>query len=248
MLNLHNSLLYKLLVLYFFYKYSNEAIAMKKKFLSIFVCVCIISSIFCAMSVNAFAASDYFSVKVKSGDTITSICKNNKIDFEDNKHLIMVLNDMSKEAELDKLSVGDTIKLPTKSAMTGKGSISGDKVKYYVIPYVIESGDYISNIYWLWGLKYENYLEDIKALNYTDDLDILWVGSTYLLPTTEANVKTGNYTTVMTHTLKSGETAYDVFSSYGIDYEDNQKKLERYNLGRDLTKLSTGDELLIPIF
>ena len=220
---------------------------MKKKFLSIFLCVCIISSIFCTTSVNAFAANDYFTVKVKSGDTVTSICSNNGIDFEKNKNLIMVLNGMVKESELDSLAAGATIKLPTESAISGNSIISEDKVKYYVIPYVIESGDYISNIYWLWGLKFENYAEDIKSLNYTDDLDILWVGSTYLLPTTESNVKTGNYTTVMTHTMKSGETAYDVFTSYGIDYDDCLKTLKRYNYGRDLTQISKGDELLIPL-
>ena len=151
------------------------------------------------------------------------------------------------EDELDRLAVGDSIKLPAKTSASGKGNISEDKVKYYVIPYVIESGDYISNIYWLWGLKFENYAEDIKALNYTDDLDILWVGSTYLIPTTDANVKTGNDTTVMTHTIKAGETAYDVFTAYGIDYDDSEKTLKRYNYGRDLTELSAGDELLIPL-
>ena len=220
---------------------------MTKKFLSVFLCVCIISSIFCATAVNAYAANDYFTVKVKSGDTMSSICSNNGINFEKNKNLIMVLNGMVKEAELDKLSVGDSIKLPTKASGSGKSIISEDKIKYYVIPYVIESGDYLSNIYWLWGLKFEKYAEDIKALNYTDDLDTLWVGSTYLLPTTEANVKTGNYTTVMTHTIKSGETAYDVFTTYGIDYDDNEKTLMRYNYGRNLTELTAGDELLIPL-
>lgn len=220
---------------------------MKKKFLSIFLCVCIISSVFCAASASAFAASDYFTVKVNYGDTVSSICKDNGISFEKNKNLIMALNGMVKEAELDCLAAGATIKLPTKSAISGKSNISEDKVKYYVIPYVIESGDYLSNIYWLWGLNFENYAEDIKALNYADNLDILWIGSTYLLPTTEANVKTGNYTTVMTHTISKGETAYDVFTSYGIDYDDEQETLERYNYGRDLTKLSAGDELLIPL-
>ena len=148
---------------------------------------------------------------------------------------------------MDKLVAGATIKLPTKSAMSGGSIISKDKIKYYVIPYVIESGDYISHIYWLWGLNYENYIDDIKSLNNTEDLDTLWVGSTYLLPTSEANVKTGNYTTVMTHTMKSGETAYDVLTSYGIDYDNNLKTLKRYNYGRDLTTLSAGDELLIPL-
>ena len=220
---------------------------MKKKLMSIFLSMCIMFSLFCAFSVNAFAASDYTTYKVKSGDTMTSICRANGIDFSKNKNLIMVLNDMDSESEMDYIKVGDSIKLPTKSAVSSNSKISGDQIKYYVIPYVIESGDYISNIYWMWGLNYENYEEDIKALNYTDNLDILWIGSTYLLPTTAANVKTGTYTTVMSHTMKSGEAAYDVFASYGIDYEDNLKTLKRYNYGRDLTKLTKGDELLIPL-
>ena len=220
---------------------------MKKKLMSMFLSMCIMFSLCCAFSANAFAASDYFTYKVKSGDTMTSICRANGIDLSKNKNLIMVLNDMDSEYEMDYIKVGQSIKLPSKSSVSSNSKISGDKIKYYVIPYVIESGDYISNIYWMWGLKYENYEEDIKALNYADNLDILWVGSTYLLPTTAANVKTGTYTTVMTHTMKSGESAYDVFKTYGIDYDDNLKTLKRYNYGRDLTKLTTGDELLIPL-
>ena len=220
---------------------------MKKKLMSMFLSMCVMFSLFCAYSANAFAASDYFNYKVKSGDTVISICRANGIDYEKNKNLIMSLNGMVKEVELDYLSAGDTIKLPTKSTITAKSNISEDKIKYYVIPYVIESGDYLSNIYWLWGLKFEKYAEDIKSLNYADNLDILWVGSTYLLPTTEGNVKTDNYTIVMTHTMKSGETACDVLNSYGIDYEDNLKTLKRYNYGRDLTELCKGDELLIPL-
>ena len=215
---------------------------MKKKLISFLLCVCMISALFCVMSATASAASDYFTVKLKSGDTVSGVCASNGIDYQKNKNLIMVLNGMSKESELDNLAAGTSIKLPAKKTI-----ISDDKVKYYVIPYVIESGDYISNIYWLWGLNWQKYEEDIKSLNYTDNLDTLWIGSTYLLPTTESNVKTGNYTTVMTHTIKAGETAYDVFSSYGIDFDDEEKTLMRYNYGRDLTKLSTGDELLIPL-
>ena len=220
---------------------------MKKKIFSTFLCICIISSIFCGISANAFAANDYFTVKVKSGDTVYSLCVANGINYEENKNLIMTLNGMTKESELNSLFAGATLKLPTKAASSGGSIISKDKVKYYVIPYIIESGDYLSNIYWLWGLKFENYAEDIKGLNYTDDLDILWIGSTYLLPTTEENVKTGNYTVVMSHIIKAGETAYDVFTAYDIDYDDNLKILERYNYGRDLTEICVGDELLIPL-
>lgn len=218
-----------------------------KRFLSLTLSICLVMSLFCSLSLSASAAGDYFSVKLESGDTVCSVCTANGINYEKNKNLIMVLNNMSKESELSAMSAGAVIKLPTHASMTGSSIISNDKVKYYVIPYVIEKGDTIAHVYWLWGLRFENYQEDIKSINQVDDLDLLWVGSTYLLPTTEANVKTGTYTTVMSHLLQSGETAYEVCTAYGIDYYEMEEVLERYNYGKDLTKLAAGSELLIPL-
>ena len=218
-----------------------------KRFLSLTLSICLVMSLFCSFSLSASAAGDYFSVKLESGDTVCSVCTANGINYEKNKNLIMVLNNMSKESELSAMSAGAVIKLPTHASMTGSSIISNDKVKYYVIPYVIEKGDTIAHVYWLWGLRFENYQEDIKSINQVDDLDLLWVGSTYLLPTTEANVKTGTYTTVMSHLIQSGETAYEVCTAYGIDYYDMEEVLERYNYGKDLTKLAAGSELLIPL-
>lgn len=220
---------------------------MIKRLTSLTLCILIIASLFCGFGLSASADSTYFTVKLNSGDTVSSVCTANGINFEKNKNLIMVLNNMTKEAELNSMAAGESIKLPTVSSINSKSIISSDKVKYYVIPYVIEQGDTIAHVYWLWGLRFENYQEDIKSINQVDDLDLLWVGTTYLLPTTEANVKTGTYTTVMSHLLKSGETAYDVCSAYGIDFNEEQEVLERYNYGKDLTKLSAGSELLIPL-
>ncbi len=220
---------------------------MKKRLISLTLSILIIVSLFCSFSLSASADSSYFSVKLEAGDTVSSVCTENGINYEKNKNLILVLNNMTKQSELDALSAGTTIKLPTISCINNKSVISNDKIKYYVIPYVIEKGDTIAHVYWLWGLRFENYQEDIKSINQVDDLDLLFVGSTYLLPTTEANVKTGTYTTVMSHVMKTGETAYDVCSAYGIDFNEDQKVLERYNYGKDLTKLSAGCELLIPL-
>ena len=125
--------------------------------------------------------------------------------------------------------------------------ISRDEVEYYVIPYVIVKGDMLTDVYWRWGLKFENYADDIRSLNFVDNLDLLYVGAIYLLPTSVNNVKTEEYTKVMAHTMKRGETAYDVFTAYGIDYYENLPKLKSYNRGNDLTKIAAGEKLLIPI-
>ena len=122
-----------------------------------------------------------------------------------------------------------------------------DTIEYYVIPYVIVKGDTICGVYRQWGLNYKNYEEDIKSLNGVDDLDLLFVGAIYLLPTTLSNIKTQNYTTVMAHQMKRGETVYDVCDEYGIDYKTSASKLKTYNQGTDLTKVQAGRTVLIPV-
>ena len=134
-----------------------------------------------------------------------------------------------------------------QASAAGKVDISKDEVEYYVIPYVIVKGDMLTDVYWRWGLKFENYADDIRSLNFVDNLDLLYVGAIYLLPTSVNNVKTEEYTKVMAHTMKKGETAYEVFTSYGIDYYENLGKLKSYNHGQDLTKITAGEKLLIPI-
>ena len=129
----------------------------------------------------------------------------------------------------------------------GTVDISKDEVEYYVIPYVIVKGDMLTDVYWRWGLKFENYADDIRSLNFVDNLDLLYVGAIYLLPTSVNNVKTEEFTKVMAHTMKRGETAYDVFTAYGIDYYENLPKLKSYSHGQDLTKITAGEKLLIPI-
>lgn len=122
-----------------------------------------------------------------------------------------------------------------------------DQIEYYVIPYEIQKGDSLENVYRLWGLRFEKYADMIRSLNGVDDLDLLFIGAIYLLPTTEENLQTDVYTTVVSHVMHAGETAYDVFSSYGIDYNQNIPRLQNYNGGADLTRLNVGDKLYIPL-
>ena len=41
----------------------------------------------------------------------------------------------------------------------GSVDISKDEVEYYVIPYVIQKGDMLTDVYWRWGLKFEDYAD-----------------------------------------------------------------------------------------
>ena len=195
------------------------------------------------MTAPAYADASQTKVTVKKGDTVYGICQSLGLDYNICKNTIMRLNGMEKESELSSIKAGSTLIFPasSKDCKESSGKSGDDKVEYYVIPYVMEKGNWIANIYYCWGLDYEDYLDAIKTLNNITDLDKIY------LPTTEENLKNDNYTTVMAHVMNSGETAYDVCQSYGYDYYDMEDTLVKYNSGADMTKLQAGQKLLIPL-
>ena len=221
---------------------------MKKQLFRITLCFALILSVFCSFGLNAFAQSDYITVTLQKGDTAYTLCKDRGLNFYEEKSLIMSLNGMTQESELCQLRAGSTLKLPTSnSSVSARSSSVGDCVEYYVVPYVIEKGDTTAHVYWLWGMSFEPYADAIRSLNGVENLDLLYVGAIYLLPTTEANLKTDVYTTVMAHIMKPGETEYDIITGYGVDYYGKLKALQNYNGGADLTRISAGEKLLIPL-
>lgn len=222
---------------------------MRSRVFRMLACVLLVCTVLSGVNTSAFAASDYFSVTMQKGDTVYSLCKDNGLDYEREKNVIMVLNDMDLESQLSYLRAGDVLKLPTRQSAAATCSVisTADRVEYYVVPYKIEKGDTIAHVYWLWGLRFENYAEDIKSLNGVDNLDLLYVGAVYLLPTTANNLQTDVYTTVMSHVMQRGESVYDIVSAYGLNYNENISKLKCYNGGRDLAKIGAGEKLLIPL-
>jgi hypothetical protein len=112
--------------------------------------------------------------------------------------------------------------------------------------YKIQKGDTVKFIYKLWGLPYDDYADAIKALNEDKDLNNLRIGDIYLLPTTERNLKTKIYTTVMSHVMLEGESVESVFTCYGIDFAENREHLQTYNT-QDFALMKAGDKLLIPL-
>ena len=87
-----------------------------------------------------------------------------------------------------------------------------------MIPYKIQKGDTLKGIYKLWGMSYLENAALILALNPGKNPDKLSVGEIYNLPTTENNLKTNTYTTVMSHVLLKDESPKSVFARYGIDF------------------------------
>ena len=127
-----------------------------------------------------------------------------------------------------------------------------DEVAYYVVPYVVQKGDSLFDVYQRWGLKIEKYADLICAINGVDNLDVLVVDTIIYLPTTEANLTEENlanhdYVTVVSHIMRRGETAYQIYTDYGIDYNANIYRLQSFNGFADLAKLPLGAKLYIPV-
>lgn len=220
---------------------------MPKRLLALLLGLFLFASLF---SATAMAEVDYDTVTIKKGDTVRKLLEANKLTYDNEKFVVMVLNRWDRESKMETLSIDDTIKIP-KSPLDIEGSAphlisTKDKIEYYVIPYSITSGDTLKYIYKLWGLNYDDYVDTIKALNPEKDLDLLYVGDLYYLPTTENNLHTKIYTTVMSHIMLQDETVESVYSRYGVDFEKNKETLQRYNTVA-FDKLKAGNQLLIPL-
>lgn len=220
---------------------------MSKRLLALFLCVCLFALL---LPAAAFAEDDYDTVTIQKGDTVLKLLKARDRSYETDKYIVMVLNRLDRESKLEILSIGDTLKIP-KSPKDIIGSAphlisSKDTVDYYVIPYKIQKGDTVKFIYKLWGLPYDSYADRIAALNPGVDLNNLYVGDMLLLPTTEKNLKTNVYTTVMSHILLQDESVKSVFDRYGIDFDSRRDELQKYN-SESFDKLKAGDKLLIPL-
>ena len=220
---------------------------MSKRVLALALCFLMLTALLpCA----AFAAEDYDTVVIKKGDTVLKLLEANGRDYQTDKYVVMVLNGMYRETQMEVLSIGDTIKIPkAEKDIVGDAPnliSSKDQIEYYVIPYKIRKGDTLRNIYKLWGLSYKDYASVIQALNPGKNPDMLSVGEIYYLPTTEKNLKTNTFITVMYHTMLQDETVESVFKRYGIDFTEKKTLLQTYNI-LPFSIMKAGDKLLIPL-
>ena len=198
----------------------------------------------------AFAEEDYITVTIQKGDTVRKLLKANGRDYDVDKYVVMVLNGMDRESQMEILTIGETIKIPkAEKDIVGDAPhliSTKDKIHYYVIPYKVQKGDTLKYIYKLWGIPYDDYADAIKALNEDQDVNNLKIGAIYYLPTTERNLHTKIYTTVMEHKMLEGESVESVFRKYGIDFAENREHLQAYNT-TDFAVMKAGDILLIPL-
>lgn len=248
---------------------------MKKRLISLLMTVVMIVSLCSVFTVSAAADAQVATVTLASGDSVLKICQAHGIDYYTYKNLIMKLNGITDESQFSKLPVGKQIVLPisnaaaaalsgstaTVSGATGAGTTgtgltsgtvsslpSGDRVAYYLVTYKVQRGDTIGSIYSAMGLSYKTYENQVVKLNKLRNVNAIQAGQTLTLPTTNPGLSGTTYTTIMAHTMRSGESAYDIVcGSYGLSYNSAQAMLQALNNRDNLGLFRVGETMYIPV-
>lgn len=248
---------------------------MKKRLISLLMTVVMLVSLCSVFTVSAAADAQVATVTLASGDSVLKICQAHGIDYYTYKDLIMKLNGITDESQFSKLPVGKQIVLPisnaaaaalsgstaTVSGATGAGTTgtgltsgtvsslpSGDRVAYYLVTYKVQRGDTIGSIYSAMGLSYKTYENQVVKLNKLRNVNAIQVGQTLTLPTTNPGLSGTTYTTIMAHTMRSGESAYDIAcGSYGLSYNSAQAMLQALNNRDNLGLFRVGETMYIPV-
>ena len=141
------------------------------------------------------------------------------------------------KTEYKPLSVlGDPTKIP-----------AGDLPKYYIITYTMQKGDTVSGLLKAWGMSFKTYSQQILNLNNLSDFNHISAGRTLYMPVNKIELTNDAAITVLEHTVKSGDTAYSICRSYGMDYNKALSTLKLLNPNVEFTKIKVGQKLYIPV-
>lgn len=246
---------------------------MKKRIISALLTVLMVMSLFTGLSVSAYADDENPQVveyTLKAGDYVLKLCQAQGINYFTCKDAIIKLNGLKSENDFRFLAVGRVIKLPATDAAalniiasgsTGTGSTGStgtttgtvsaakgsDSVAYYLIPYTIQRGETVAGICNSLGISFTNYADQIKKLNNISSWNKVAAGKTLLLPSPKAPAVGTTCYQVVAHKIGSGETAYNMAASYGVDYGQNTKLLQALNNTSNLAKVRAGSTFYIPV-
>ena len=202
---------------------------------------------------------------LKSGDFVINICNALGIDFAANQEWIKAANNITN---FNNLKVGRVLTLPAPgttpalstitttttaantvaattlaaTTTTGTNLQAGDTVKYYLVSYVVRSGDTLGNICSYFGAS----LDTVQALNNIANAARISVGQVLKVPSYTAP-SSGSYTAIVAHNVVSGDTVGALCTKYGISYEANAATIKSLNNNANLNAIKVGQTLLFPV-
>ena len=186
---------------------------MKRRFLSMLLCLSLVASLF-AMAGGAAYADDTQTYKVKLGDTLIAICKSTGVDYDKNVAWILQKNNLKNA---DSLPVGKTLTLPAAGKVLSPESSSGSSSSSssgYSVPvqyHTLQNGEIVIKV--CQQLKVDFYRNEawIKAANNITSWNNLAVGRTIVLPAANTvpalSTATKSSTTSSTSTTTATSTA-----------------------------------------
>ena len=154
---------------------------------------------------------------VQKGDTLYSIA----LKYDTTPMAIISKNNLNNNI----LSVGQSLIIPSDIESTGEdNAISNENI------YIVKSGDSLYSISRTYGVTIDN-LKNINNLT----TDILTIGQTLVIPSTEDNNSSNLYM------VKKGDNLWSIASKYNVSINDIRMI---NNLSSDV--LSIGQTLIIP--
>lgn len=249
----------------------------KSRFISLLLCVCMVMSLFVGVAESASADGDVIDYVVANGDYLFKVCQRMGLNYYQVKGAIMALNGFTSEQQLNRISVGQHIKLPATNAVAAtvkssttttvststtvggttttttttsslSGNLGGYTVAYYLAPVVVKSGDTLNSICNSLGTSYPNFANVILRVNGLRNAGSLQAGQTVYIPTTTP-FSSGSGYAVVAHSVASGENLTSICGQYGLNYQAATTKalVDGLNPNKNLNKIWSGDILYIPV-
>ena len=181
---------------------------MKRRYLSLVLCLCIVASLFTMTGASAFAEEKTQTYIVQLGDTLTTICAKCGVDYNKNLSWILQKNNLK---DANALPLNAKLILPAAGqvyAATSSGSTASSSSGGYSVPtqtYTMQNGDIVIKVCQSLGVDFYANEAWIKAANNITSWNAIPVGKVLVLPA--AGTKPAVTTAVPTTTTKTTTTA-----------------------------------------
>lgn len=249
---------------------------MNKRFLSLVLSIVLVASLFTGF-VSTANADDVNNYVVHDGDYLFKICKAQGLDYYQCKNAIMVLNGFSSDVQLNRLTIGQTVKLPASNAVaatvkatsattttvttsttvngkttttTSTSTVSGNLSNYNVAFYLIPH-----------VMQYGDTLASVcntYGTSYGQYSSMLLGANNISNANNIWAGKTvyvpstkapaaGGFYAVVNHVVSSGETMTSICNNYGTNYAANAALINGLNSKKNLNTIYAGQSLYIPV-
>ena len=148
--------------------------------------------------------------KLLAGETVAAVCAKLGVDFDSNANTIKALSGI---ASWNRIPVGKVIVIPSLTAPAGSSFTA-------IVAHKVVGGETVAGICSSYGVDYGKNLEQLKALNNTNNLNVIRVGQYFYLPVvgtavTQTQTQTNTATvqpTPVNSDLKVNSSGHGTFS------------------------------------